>query len=417
MSSAALIPPYGGQLVDRQARGPQAVELELRARRLPALNLDPVEACDLHLIATGACSPLEGFMGRADYQAVLHNLHLASGLPWTIPVVLRVDGHVAHQVARLGEAALCVAGRRLGVIQVQEVYPVDLEEEAQLVYGTADPRHPGVAWLLGRPGWCVAGPVLVWQVPEPPVAAPGIYLTPRQSRAAFARRGWSRVAAFQTRNPGHRAHEYLQKCVLEWVDGLLIHPLVGWTKEDDLPATVRLRAYEILLTHYYPPGRVVLAPFAGAMRYAGPREAVFHAILRRNYGCSHFVVGRDHAGVGGYYGPFDAHALFDRFDRQLLGIEPVRFDTAFYCRRCAQMASPRTCPHTPAWHSSFSGTAVRRALAAGLCPPDEYTRPEVAGWLVAAAATSNGASTLPGAATTHRQPPCPAAHTTARQRG
>ena len=404
MAADGLIPPYGGVLVNRRLRGPEAEELRRRSAERVCVELDPLEACDLHLVASGACSPLEGFMDGREYRRVVYDMHLGCGLPWTLPVVLRVDGELARRVAREREVALAVGGRRVGVLEVRDVYPVDLEEEARRVYGTDDRRHPGVDRLLGRPGWCVGGPVRVWGdvLPGSARAVAGLAgLTPAQTRELFRRRGWKTVAAFQTRNPGHRAHEYLQKCVLEWVDGLLIHPLVGFTKDDDLPAAVRLRAYEILLRHYFPPDRVLLTPFPGAMRYAGPREAVFHAIVRRNYGCSHFVVGRDHAGVGGFYGPFEAHAIFDRFDPAALGIVPLRFDGAFYCRRCGQMATSRTCPHGPASRRDLSGTRVRQMLAAGEAPPEEYTRPEVARWLVAAAADGSAAC-LAGAATTHR---------------
>lgn len=386
--AGSLIPPYGGRLVDRRLSGSARAEAIARSPGLAVLRLTEAQAAELQLIGCGAYSPLTGFMGREDYRTVRDDMHLACGLPWTLPVVLRVDERAARplkppQVVAL-EAPSASGGLLAGFLEAQDVYRVDLEQEARKVFGTASDRHPGVRRLLASPDWCVGGPVWVL---EPPASGwlRTLALTPAETRQRFAARGWRQVAAFQTRNPGHRAHEYLQKCVLEWVDGLLVHPLVGPTKEDDLPAEVRLRAYEILLEHYFPLERVLLAALPAPMRYAGPREAVFHALVRRNYGCSHFVVGRDHAGVGDFYRPFDAHRLFDRFDPAVLGITPVRFDSAFYCRRCGQMATGRTCPHPRADHLSLSGSEMRRILASGGRLPPEFTRPEVADWLSAAA--------------------------------
>lgn len=379
-----LIEPYGGRLVERRVFGVEAARLRREARRVGVrATLSPVEAADLQLIACGAYSPLEGFMDRDAYESVLFRMTLPSGLPWTIPVVLRVPRELACRLGPGDMVALCPpeAEDPMGVLHVTDVFAIDPETEARAVFGTDSPEHPGVAYILDVPSWCVGGPVQVWATP----ALAGMALTPAESRAAFQARGWRRVVGFQTRNPAHRAHEYLQRCALEMADGLFLHPLVGPTRAEDLPAPVRWRAYEILLHHYYPPDRVLVAGLPAAMRYAGPREAVFHALVRRNFGCSHFVVGRDHAGVGGFYGPFDAQRLFDRFDPALIGVEVLRFDSAFYCRRCQSMATERTCCHGPGLRFTLSGTELRRRLRQGLPLPAEFSRPEVAAFLLRAA--------------------------------
>ncbi|WP_324669123.1 sulfate adenylyltransferase [Geochorda subterranea] len=391
----SLVTPYGGRLVDRTVSGVTAASLRDAARHLPRLPLSGVEEADLRLIACGAYSPLEGFMDRETYACVLSRMTLPSGLPWTVPVVLRVDPARARRLAPGDRVSLCAAGpgptgdgredsRRgtgtgaLGVLEVRDVFPADPLAEARAVYGTESPQHPAVARLLASPGWCVGGPVRVWATPLLPPWA----LTPAETRAYFETMGWSRVVGFQTRNPVHRAHEHLQKCALEMVDGLLLHPLVGPTREEDLPAEIRWRACEILVHHYYPPDRVLLSGFAAAMRYAGPREAVFHAVVRRNFGCSHFVVGRDHAGVGSFYGPLDAQRIFDRLDPALLGVEVLRFGAASYCRRCRSMVTDKSCPHPPAIRVSLSGTELRRRLREGRGLPSELARPEVAAFLL-----------------------------------
>jgi sulfate adenylyltransferase len=375
-----LIAPHGGTLVDRIPTGRERESLVERAAHALAVILDPWALADLELIATGAASPLTGFVGEADYRAILADLRLASGLPWSIPLTLRVDRAVARLLAsrRRGDdlALRTPDGTTVGLLAVHEVYHADREAEARLVYGTADPEHPGVRQLFTLGDHAVAGDVWLLARPAPPF--PALALDPAETRRAFEARGWSRVVGFQTRNPIHRAHEYIQKVALETVDGLLVHPLVGHTKSDDVPADVRVASYEVLLANYYPRDRVLLAAFPAAMRYAGPREAVFHAIARKNYGCSHFIVGRDHAGVGSYYGTYDAQRVFERFTAAELGIQPVPFEHTFYCRRCAGMASPKTCPHGSDAHVVLSGTAVRALLRAGELPPPEFSRPEVA---------------------------------------
>jgi sulfate adenylyltransferase len=364
--------PHGGTLVSRLLSQAEAEALLERAEALPPLRLDARTVADLELIATGAYSPLTGFMGRLDYLRVLEDMRLDRDLAWPLPITLRVTS-----AAGLGDRTTLKArdGTTLGVLEVREVFTHSKAAEAKAVYGTEDPNHPGVAQLYAQGDLLVGGDV--WLARRTPPAFPELAFDPLDTRRVFAERGWRTVVGFQTRNPVHRAHEYIQKAALETVDGLLLHPLVGGTKDDDVPASVRVRSYRVLLERYYPPDRVLLAAFPAAMRYAGPREAVFHALVRKNYGCTHFIVGRDHAGVGNYYGPYDAQRIFERFSPGELGIEPVRFEHTFYCQRCGGMASPKTCPHDAAAHITLSGSKVREMLRNGVLPPPEFSRPEV----------------------------------------
>jgi sulfate adenylyltransferase len=346
-----------------------------------ALVLSERAASDVELIGVGAYRPLGGFMTEADYRSVLRDMRLADGQVWTLPVTLAVTTAEAARWRVGDELPLAdPEGRLLAVLSLEDKFRYDREEEARLVYGTTDPAHPGVAALFAQGEVLLGGRVRL--VARRPPRFPAYALDPADTRALFRARGWRTVVGFQTRNPIHRAHEYLIKVAAELVDGVLIHPLVGETKADDVPAEVRMRCYEAMLEHYFPRDRVVLAVLPAAMRYAGPREAVFHALVRRNYGCTHFIVGRDHAGVGRYYGPYDGQRIFERFAPEELGIRPIFLEHAFYCRRCAGMATRKTCPHDEAAHVVLSGTAVRAKLAAGEAPPPEYTRPEVAAVLV-----------------------------------
>jgi len=368
--------PHGGELQVRLVSPDRAHELEAEAAGLPAIELSPWEVSDLELFAGGALSPLTGFMGDEDVRSVRDRLRLSNGLVWSVPVMLPVTADQAAALTEGERVALTADGQVLAVLTVTETYSYDREKLAAAVYGTSDSAHPGVARTLAQPDHAVAGPVEVLRVPEG--TFPERRLTPVQVREEIGRRGWRTVVGFQTRNPVHRAHEYLQKVALEQVDGLLLHPLVGETKGDDIPADVRMKCYEALIANNYPPDRVLLSVFPASMRYAGPREAIFHALLRKNYGCTHFIVGRDHAGVGQYYGTYDAQRVFDQFDRDEIGIEILRFEHSFWCRACGGMATTRTCPHGGDDRVVLSGTRVREMLRAGEDLPQEFTRPEIA---------------------------------------
>lgn len=373
-----MIHPHGGRLVTRTISGEDRERLAREAERMPQVPLNQRELADLEMIASGAMSPLEGFMSEADYRSVVDSMRLTNRLVWSIPVVLSAKTEQHERLKPGAQVALVdEAGRALAVMDVEDRYRADHDYEAQMVLRTNDDGHPGVQYLKSISPVHLGGKIHLIRRPEHRDFL-RYRLQPKETRVLFNTKGWNRVAAFQTRNPIHRAHEYLQKCALEICDGLLIHPLVGQTKKDDIPADVRMRCYEELLSSYYPRDRVVLSVFPAAMRYAGPREAIFHALVRKNYGCSHFIVGRDHAGVGSYYGTYDAHAIFGEFDPEEIDITPLFFDHAFYCRKCGNMATTKTCPHDKADHIFLSGTKVREMLAAGELPPSEFTRPEVA---------------------------------------
>ena len=366
------------QARERLPAGEELNELRLLARNLPHLQVGQRELADVFMLAAGALTPVDAFVGREDYESIVARGRLANGAPFTIPIVLRTAE--APTAGRLG---LFIGDRPVAILDVAEAYEADRPAEALAVYGTEDEAHPGVRVLKGSGRWAVAGEVVA--LARPSSGFPEFDLTPRQVREVKAQRGWQTMVGFQTRNPVHRAHEYLQKVALESIDGLLLHPLVGETKSDDIPAAVRMRCYEELLAGYFPSDRVLLATNPAWMRYAGPKEAVFHAIVRRNYGCTHFIVGRDHAGVGSYYDTYAAHRVFDGYRADELGIEILRFEHTFYCEACGGMASTRTCPHPKEMHKTLSGTAVRKLLDEGQDLPPEFTRPEVARVLLDAA--------------------------------
>ena len=372
------IAPHGGELVDRRApEGERAEKIEA-AQGLAKVVLKPRALSDLEMISTGVFSPLTGFMGREDYNSVVETMHLANGLVWSMPITLSVSEEEAASISEGDEVALTDgSGNVLATMTVTDRYGYDKGHEARNVYRTDDGGHPGVAALYKQGNTLLGGEVTLL-VDEPnPRPFPKDYREPAELRALFAQKGWQRVVGFQTRNPVHRAHEYIQKSALEIVDGLLLNPLVGETKSDDISAAVRMKSYETILDRYYPKDRTVLSVFPAAMRYAGPREAVFHAICRKNYGCTHFIIGRDHAGVGSYYGTYDAQKIFDEFTADELGITPLMFEHAFYCLNCGGMATPKTCPHDKENHVFFSGTRVREMLQKGEYPPPEFSRPEV----------------------------------------
>jgi sulfate adenylyltransferase len=384
MSQLDGIAPHGGQLINRIATPEQQEEFLSKAEYLPIVQLDARAVSDLQLIAIGGFSPLTGFMGKADYDRVVDEMHLANGLPWSIPVTLSVS---EEQAATLKEGTYIrlddAAGRYIGVMHLTEKYTYDKQREATKVYRTDEEKHPGVAVVYRQGNVNLAGEVWLLQRDADP-RFPTYQIDPAQSRAMFREKGWKTIVAFQTRNPIHRAHEYIIKCALETVQGLFLHPLVGATKEDDIAADIRMRCYEIMLENYFPRDRVILAINPAAMRYAGPREAIFHALLRKNYGCTHFIVGRDHAGVGDYYGTYDAQYIFDEFDPAALGIQPLKFEHAFYCKRTQGMATTKTSPSTPEERIHLSGTKVREMLRRGELPPPEFSRPEVAAELARA---------------------------------
>jgi sulfate adenylyltransferase len=378
-----MIAPHGGQLINRMLRGEMRQAVRERAEKLFKLDLSPLNLSDVELIANGAMSPLGGFMRQADYIRVVDEMRLSNGLIWSIPVTLPLDTETADSLEIGQEIALCEDGRILAVMEISEKYSYDKKHEAELVYKTQEAKHPGVARLYRQGDVYLAGDIWVTDLPQAAeIEFPELRHTPAQTRRMFARRGWRRVVGFQTRNPIHRAHEYIQKTALEIVDGLFIHPLVGETKSDDIPADVRIASYQAILRDYYPAESVLLGVFPAAMRYAGPREAIFHALIRKNYGCTHFIVGRDHAGVGGYYGTYDAQRIFDTFKKEEIGIEILPFDYTFYCKKCAMVVSSKTCPHGKEDWVYLSGTQVRQMLERGEMLPPEFTRPEVSKVLI-----------------------------------
>ncbi len=383
MTADQTIAPHGGTLVDLLVPEADRDKLSEEAQHFPKITVNPRELSDLEMLAVGALSPLTGFQGEADYRSILDSLHLSNGLAWTIPVTLSLSDEETKRIGGAEAVTLLEAepGEPIAILEVSEIFRRDREKEALAVFGTKDLQHPGVAALHEAGDLCAAGALRVLRLPEHEDFVE-YRLTPAQTRAEFGRRGWKTVVGFQTRNPIHRAHEYLQKCALEIVDGLLVHPLVGATKGDDVPAEVRMRCYEALFEGYYPKDRAMVSVFPAAMRYAGPKEAIWHAIARKNYGCTHFIVGRDHAGVGDYYGTYEAQEIFQRFEPGELEITPLMFEHSFWCNRCEGMASPKTCPHDAAERVSLSGTKVRDMLRAGERPPIEFSRPEVADILI-----------------------------------
>ncbi len=391
MADETGIAPHGGRLIDRVVAHESRREARTQAARLPALPLTARGASDLLLLATGGFSPLTGFLGYDAARSVVEDFALPDGTLWPLPVLLQVENSQAEKVRPGTRLALRFGEFLLGTLTVEERFAVPQGEWARKVFKTDDAAHPGVRAFFESGEMALAGPV-EWFGEGEVLGLDADWKTPSQTRAEIAQRGWQSVAGFQTRNPIHRAHEYVLRTALEVTDGLLLHPLVGETRPEDLPADLRLRCYRVLLDHYLPRERVLFSVLPAWMRYGGPREAVLHALVRKNFGCTHFLVGRDHAGVGRIYGPYDAHVLLRSLAAKGLGIQPLFFDEVFYCRRCGSMASARTCAHMVEERLTLSGTEVRRRLREGLPLPGEFTRPEVAA--VLAEAFGNGGASV-----------------------
>lgn len=365
--------PHGGKLVNRVPESDRLEELKQESENIPRVDLDSELSAEVENIATGVFSPLGGFMGESDYQCVLEDMRLPDDTPWSLPVVLDVaDGKAYSEGERV--ALVENGGEPFALMEIQEVFPLDKEKHAEKVYGTPDTSHPGVAATMSRGDWLLGGPVWLLERRETPFSR--FNLTPRETRVLFKEKGWRQVVGFQTRNVPHLGHEYVQKTALTFVDGIFINPVIGKKKSGDFKDEVILDSYQTLIDNYYLKERAVMATLCYQMRYAGPREAVFHAIARKNFGCTHFIVGRDHAGVGSYYGPFDAQDIFDEFPD--LGIVPVFFNTFSYCRKCGGVVNEKTCPHGEEDQVGFSGTKIRELLTNGEVPPTELMRPEVA---------------------------------------
>jgi len=378
-----LVPPHGGKLVNQLLNESELDKAIKKSDSLFKINLNSLEISDLIMIAMGAFSPLTGFMGSNDYQNVLKNMKLSNNILWPIPITLSVVKKEADKISEGDEITLIdpETDRTMGIILVEEKYYYDKEKEAVIVFGTNDKNHPGVSKLYNKGEIYLAGPVKVFNEGIYPEKF-SEYARPEEVREIFKKLNWKRIAAFQTRNPIHRSHEYITKVVLETMDGIFIHPIVGKLKEDDIPAEVRIDCYNVLINNYYPKERVLLKVYPMEMRYAGPKEAILHAIIRQNFGCSHFIVGRDHAGVGNYYGPFEAQKIFETLKEDDLLIKTIKIDWTFWCNKCKQIASSKTCPHKEEEHSLISGTKLREILSKGEYPPEYFTRHEVADILI-----------------------------------
>ena len=373
------ISPHGGKILPLLAKGDDLIKGFNKANNIPQITMNSREVSDLIMLGMGAFSPLKGFMVKEDYEGVLKDMHTKDGTFWPVPITLAVTNEHADSLKEGQKVALVdeTTGAIMGIMAIEEKFAYSKEVEANTIFQTDDSKHPGVKKLYEQGDILVGGPVTVLSEGEYPSRFADYYARPEEVRHIFEERGWSKITAFQVRNPIHRSHEYCTKIALEISDGLFIHPLVGALKADDIPAEVRIRCYEVLLENYYPNDSVLLRVYPMEMRYAGPREALLHAIIRQNFGCSHLIVGRDHAGVGNYYGPFDAQKIFETLQPNDLEIKPLNIDWTFYCYKCEGMASLKTCPHSAEDRCLISGTELRRMLSMGEMPPPEFSRPEV----------------------------------------
>jgi sulfate adenylyltransferase len=383
ISTPKLVPPHGGELLPLLISDQEKYAIKDQVKSLHSIRLNSREASDLIMLGMGAYSPLKGFMGSEDYKSVILDMHLADSCLWPMPVTLSINRDESDRIKEGQRIALFDSNNvdLLGTMIVEEKFTYDKLFEAKQVFGTSEEQHPGVSKIYGQGEIYLAGPVQVLSEGGYPERFPE-YSRPAETREIFRNKGWKTIAAFQTRNPMHRSHEYLTKIALEVCDGLFIHPVVGRLKEGDIPAEIRMKCYKQLLDHYYPRDRVVLRVYPIEMRYGGPREAILHAIIRQNFGCSHIIIGRDHAGVGKYYGPFDAQQIFDQLKPGELQIQPLKLDTTFWCHKCDSVASFKTCPHEEKEHLSISGTELRQILTQGERPSDKLIRREVSDILI-----------------------------------
>lgn len=385
--------PYGGMLVHRILEGEQREEWLEKAKSLPTIVASPMILSDLICIATGVFSPLTGFLNESDYYSVCEKMRLKNGIIWTIPVTLSIPENMEKTLYSSKHLAILDPnGSIVAVVRIEDLYHVCKKSEAKMVFNTTEETHPGVNRLINSSSVYIGGEILLVNLPKYIEPFSDYLLEPTQTRCYFKKNNWKQIVGFQTRNPVHRAHEYIQKAALETADGLFFNPLVGETKEDEIPVDIKMESYKVMLKEYFPEDRVLFGIYPAAMRYAGPREAVLHAIARKNYGCTHFIVGRDHAGVGNYYGVYDAQIIFGQFDSKELGIQPLFFEHCFYCSKCNNMASCKSCPHSSDYHINLSGTKVRVMLQNGEMLSPLVSRPEVVKVLIDGLAKKNNSS-------------------------
>ena len=376
-----IIAPHGGVLINCFAKKEELNDLLKEASSLVSVKVSKRVLCDLEMLAIGAFSPLRGFVEKADYDSIIGNMRLKNGLVWTIPITLQINKDDYEKIKNQKKLALKDDSNEIaGILNLKEIYKPDLKKEAELVFKTTDEKHPAVKYLFEAGEYYLSGDIKVLK--HTYSEFPEYNLGCAKTREIFTQRSWKKIIAFQTRNPVHRAHEYLLKVALETVDGLMLHPTMGETKGDDIPSNVRMKCYQVILEKYFPKDRTLLCIMPASMRYGGPREAILHAIIRKNYGCTHFIVGRDHAGVGNYYGTYEAQKIFDEFKKEELEITPIFFEHTFWCKSCGGMASYKTCPHDSSSHVILSGTKVREMLRNGEMLPEEFTRPEIAKILI-----------------------------------